>query len=160
MYSFHAVGAGERRFWLFSQVQNKWCHNTLLPSTGALVFHSFQVTPYLLWPSLSVSFYCSFFFSSWRIIGVKSDLNDSSKATKWMCSLRRTKHEDTDPRLCPSQMAEVLLLSLWSTSVAHFGPVHAHMHVSKILHSPVCSQNYIMYKIILLTAGTLPLSSG
>lgn len=155
MYSFHAAEAGERRCWLFSQVQNKWCHKTLLPSKGALVFLSCQVTPCLVWPSLTVSFYCSFFFfSSWRIVGVKSDLHDSSKATKLIGSLWETKEEDTDPCLCPSQMAEVLLLTLWPTSVANFGPVHAHMHVSKIPHAPVCSHPGT------LLAGTLSLSSG
>lgn len=37
-----------------------------------------------------------------------------------------------------SQMAAVLLLlTLWLTSVANFGPVHTHMHVAKIPHARV-----------------------
>lgn len=134
----HAAGAEERRCWLFSQVQNDAIR---LCSFQRGHWSFFQVTPCLLWPSLSASFYCTFFFFflGWKIIGVKSDLNDSSKATKWIGSLWKTKDKDTDPCLCPSQMTEVLLLALWPSLVANFGPVHGPMHLSKIPHRPVCS---------------------
>lgn len=158
MYSFHAVGAGERRFWLFSQVQNKWCRKTLLPSTGALVFLSFQVTPYLLWPSLSVSFYCFFFFlqlenhlskiwPQWFIQSHKMNVLFKKNQTRGHWSTSLSQSDGWGPSAHP---VDNVSGTLWSGACSH-----------ACLQNPIftCVFTY-MYKIILLTAGTLPLSSG
>lgn len=144
MYSFHIAIEGDRRCWLFSQVQSKLCQNTLFPSTGALAIFPFKSLPaaFNLLKCLLLLLFLP--FAHWRNSGVNFDLTDSSKAKQWVGLF--VKNHGWGHWLMSLSQSDVCgpsLVCSVATSVANFGPVHTHMHVSKIPHAQACVQVHV-----------------